>query len=139
MKRHDDSPSGDGSAQHHSRRRFLTGAGASALAAGVAALILPVMRRSAQAQTAQSFFQPPGSPTDKDAGCENVVNIPSPNPWLIRGCCTDTVCGYNAAGITVTGVRHYCGQDTIPWGDGVTTNVGRNPFPARPDGASFCM
>jgi hypothetical protein len=49
------------------------------------------------------------------------------------------VCGYNGAGITVTGVRHYCGQDSIPWGDGVTTNVGGTPFPARPDGASFCL
>jgi hypothetical protein len=39
----------------------------------------------------------------------------------------------------VTGVRHYCAEDSIPWGDGVTTNIGGTPFPARPDGASFCL
>ncbi|HEX3765550.1 MAG TPA: twin-arginine translocation signal domain-containing protein [Kofleriaceae bacterium] len=135
MKKHDDSPPED-FMKNCSRRRFLTGAGASALAVGASALTLPFLRKSAHAQSA---FTPPGSPTDNPPSCSDVVNIPSPNPWFIRGCCTDTVCGYNAAGITVTGVRHYCGQDRIPWGDGVTTNVGGTPFPDRPDGASFCL
>ncbi len=136
MKKREDSLSGKGLMQDPSRRKFLIGAGSSALAVGASALIFPGLRKTAHAQAA---FTPPGSPTDNPPSCGNVVNIPSPDPWLIRGSCTDTVCGYNAAGITVTGVRHYCGQDSIPWGDGVTTNPGGNPFPARPDGASFCM
>src|SRR5262249_36273695 len=103
--------------QNYSRRRFLTGAGASALAVGASAVALPFLRKSAHAQSCspppppqscspppqKNPTDPPGSPTDNPPplGCSNVVNTPSPNPWFIRGCCNDTVCGYNTAKITV--------------------------------------
>ena len=136
----DHSPSDEFSLR--SRRQFLAGVGASIAllasscsGAGNSALSSPPPTTGGSG----SSVTPPGSPTDTPASCSNVVNLPSPDPWFIRGCCTDTVCGYNAAEITVTGVRHYCGENIIPWGDGVTTNVGGNPFPARPDGAFFCL
>jgi hypothetical protein len=94
------------------RRSFLTAAGASALA-------LPFIKpRSALAQCFPSGSSP----------CSDVNNIPSPNPWLIRGCNQDTVCNYNAAGIAVTGVRHYGGS-----------NKQLTTFPDRPDNASLCL
>lgn len=143
MEKHTDSTSEDASMRNHTRRKFLARASASALAVGASALTLPFLRKSVHAQCTTGtpippYYTPPGSPTDTPPSCSNVVNIPSPNPWLIRGCCTDTVCGYNAAQITVTGVRHYCGQDTIPWGT-TDTNPNGTPFPARPDGAPFCL
>ena len=147
MKNYNDSPSEDASMDNRSRRKFLAGAGASALT-------LPFLSRAAHATTCPAPpppctsncptpLTPPGSPTKINPAtgqpwCSNVINIPSPNPYLIRGSCQNTVCGYNAAGITVTGTRYYCGLDSIPWGDS-TTNPNGNPFPARPDNASFCM
>lgn len=134
MKEYNDSPSDEASLHNHSRRKFLARAGASALAIGASALTLPFLEKSVHAGTANCFTVPGGPPD----GCTNVVNIPSPNPWFIRGSSTDTICGYNAAQIAVSGVRHYCGQDIIPWGT-AETNPNRPPFPERPDGASFCM
>jgi hypothetical protein len=57
--------------------------------------------------------------------------------FLIRGCCNDTVCGYNNAGINVTGVRHYCAQDgTVPNTLPPRINPGPN---GSPQGAFFCI
>ena len=139
MKEYNNSPSQDAFMDHHSRRKFLARAGASALT-------LLFLKESVHAQSQcptggpgpGNCYTAPGSPTDTPPSCSNAVHIPSPDPWLIRGSCTDTVCGYNAAGITVTGVRHYCGQNSIPWGT-TETNPNGYPFPERPDGASFCL
>jgi hypothetical protein len=95
------------------RRKFLAAAGASALA-------LPLIGRHPVLAAGQTMAS--------CSGCGDVNLIPSPNPWLIRGCNTDTVCDYNAVGITVTGVRHYCGTNEQP-----------ASFPCRPDFASLCL
>jgi hypothetical protein len=151
MKKNNDSPSDDASMVTNSRRKFLVGAGAAGVSLAFLNRAAHAANTEAQAVTCAAPappctsncptpVTPPGSPTDNPppTGCINVNKIPSPNPYLIRGCCTDTVCGYNAAGITVTGVRHYCGLDIIPWGTS-TSNPTGTPFPGRPDNASFCM
>jgi hypothetical protein len=145
----------DAIAGDRSRRRFLARAGASVLGAGASALALPLLNRAAHGQettcpaptqpctsNCPTPITPPGSPTDTPPSCTNVPNVDD-GEWLIRGCCTDTVCGYNAASINVSGVRHYCAEDpgngsAIPWGT-AETNPNGSPFPARPDNAFFCM
>jgi len=148
MTRYNDSRSEYESMDSPSRRKFLIRAGASALTFGTSALALPFLDRAAHAQCTQppppctencpTPLTPPGSPTDTPPSCTAVNNVDD-GEWLIRGCCTDTVCGYNAAGINVSGVRHYCSEDgTIPWGTAETNPTG-TPFPVRPDNASFCL
>ncbi len=154
MKKSSGSPSEGASTQNSSRRKFLVGAGASVLA-------LPFLNRAAQAQVCGwngytdpappqapgtnscnvdpstgeccTPIQPPGSPVDTTPGCANASYVDD-GKFLIRGCCSDTVCGYNAAGINVSGIRHYCANGTVP-----------SAWPARPNltpgqtGPFFCM
>lgn len=74
-----------------SRRKFLTVAGASALA-------LPFIRAGSL------FSQSAPAVTDPN----------SPNPWLMRGANVDAIPGMVAAGIPITGVRHYCEANNVP-------------------------
>ncbi|HEY2393376.1 MAG TPA: hypothetical protein VGK22_19535 [Candidatus Angelobacter sp.] len=74
-----------------SRRKFLTVAGASALA-------LPLLKPW------QAFGQ--ATPATADPN--------SPNPWLMRGANVDAIPDMVKAGIPITGVRHYCAANTVP-------------------------
>ena len=94
------------------RRRFLA-------AAGVSALGFPFIKPSSVFAT---------TPQCETNGCPDVNNIPSPDPWLIRGFCESVVCCYNDANITVTGARHYCGTNHHP-----------ASYPTAPDFASVCF
>ena len=116
MEERNESPSEDISLHNHSRRKFLVGAGASALA-------LPFLNScnaskgqlsTSPPPTEQSCtpITPPGSPADTPPVCSN-ASYADDGKWLIRGCCSDTVCGFNAAGITVSGVRQYGGNGMV--------------------------
>jgi hypothetical protein len=82
-----------------SRRKFLTAAGASALALPI---IKPWLALGQDATAPSCVVAPPAQDPN------------SPNPWLMRGCNADTVQAYVTAGIPVTGVRHYCAANTVP-------------------------
>jgi hypothetical protein len=72
-----------------SRRKFLAGAGASALA-------LPFIKS----------WPALGQATTTDPN--------EPNPWLMRGCNVNAIPGMLAHNIPVTGVRHYCEANNVP-------------------------
>ena len=86
-----------GKSTDFTRRKFLAAAGASALSFWTISC-------------ARSSIKPGSVSTTTDLN-------------LMRGCNTDFVGDYQAAGITVSGVRHYCAHNTVP-----------SVWPTRPTG-----
>jgi hypothetical protein len=77
----------------------------------------------------------PGAVLADCAPCGDLNQIPTPNPWFIRGPCYSYVCDYNYSNnigvhIPVTGVRRYCGLNYHPLGE---------TWPCRPDSANVCI